>query len=484
MDEKKSYRFGIKLFCRFLGLIYTIAFLSLWIQIDTLISKNGILPAIEYLARLKELSSTQELPIIPTLFWLGASDFSLHLAGFGGVLCSILLLLWVAPRLMAFGCWLFYLSFFHVSQVFLSFQWDILLLECGLLCILAAPWGRQEVYESRWLRWALWILIFKLMFSSGVVKLSSQDPVWANLSALEYHFFTQPIPGPTSWFFHQLPGWFQSFSTFLMFHIELVIPFLFLGTHLMRLVGALATIFLMILIFCSGNFAYFNLLTIILSFTCIENRFWVQSWVYSKEEVSQQGGLPLRFFRWCKDILLILVILLNFIPLMSLFSFSRPWIPGFLNEFQKEVRSFCLVNSYGLFANMTTTRPEIIIQGSQDGKTWRDYEFYYKPGDPGRRPRQVAPHQPRVDWQMWFAALRPDYRYVPWFQSFITKILEGKPEVLRIFEVNPFPERPPRFIRAVVFDYQFTNSQQKRESGNWWKRKPQKLFLPPVSVSR
>jgi hypothetical protein len=138
-------------------------------------------------------------------------------------------------------------------------------------------------------------------------------------------------------------------------------------------------------------------------------------------------------------------------------------------------------NSYGLFAVMTTTRPEIIIEGSDDGVHWLPYEFKYKPGDVRRRPRFVEPHQPRLDWQMWFAALS-DYRRNPWLVNFCVRLLQGSPSVLALLEHNPFPNVPPRFIRAVEYDYHFTDFAARRKTGAWWRRQRVGEYLPPISL--
>jgi hypothetical protein len=137
------------------------------------------------------------------------------------------------------------------------------------------------------------------------------------------------------------------------------------------------------------------------------------------------------------------------------------------------------VNSYGLFAVMTRDRPEIIVEGSHDGHEWKPYEFRYKVGDVNRHPGFVAPHQPRLDWQMWFAALG-DVRQNVWFVNFCIRLLQGSPDVLELMESNPFPDQPPRYIRARLYDYRFTTHAEKAQSGAWWKREFKHEYLRPL----
>jgi lipase maturation factor 1 len=481
MSQKSSYSFGTMCFCRLIGLVFLIAFLSFWVQMEGLIGEQGIVPTHQYLSQLSKLSPWDRFSKVPTLLWLDSSELSIHLVCALGCLSSLLLFMWITPRLMAFFCWGFYLSLFTSTQSFLSFQWDILLLECGFLTILASPWKARIPRASPLMYWLLWIVLFKLMFSSGVVKLTSMDPNWKNLSAMQYHYFTQPLPNPLSWFFHQFPSWLQELSTLFMFHIELLVPFLLFTTPRIRAIGAALLALLQILILVSGNYAYFNLLSIILCAPCITDHYWPQSWVFAKapKPISCGTSTPARVL---KGTLCSFFILYNFYLFMLLFAPMRSFIPRGLHEVHQAMRPFCLVNSYGLFATMTTKRPEILVQGSEDGRVWKDYGFTYKPGDLSRMPSQVAPHQPRLDWQMWFAALRPDYRYVPWFQKFALRLLEGSESVLALVETNPFPGKPPKWIRAVVYEYEFTSIRERSETGNWWKRKPLKIFLPPATL--
>jgi hypothetical protein len=173
--------------------------------------------------------------------------------------------------------------------------------------------------------------------------------------------------------------------------------------------------------------------------------------------------------------------LLSLVPFAGAFRAPASWL-GPLPALQHILAPLRIVNGYGLFAVMTTSRPEIIMEGSADGRSWVLYEFRYKPGDPGRRPPFVAPHQPRLDWQMWFAALG-GYQRTPWVESFQARLLEGSPEVLGLLAENPFPGRPPRYVRATLWSYRFTSPEERRSSGEWWRREILGAYSPVVSLA-
>ena len=173
-----------------------------------------------------------------------------------------------------------------------------------------------------------------------------------------------------------------------------------------------------------------------------------------------------------------MVLFLGLFQIVGTFSGS---VPGGAANLLRWSAPFRVVNAYGLFANMTTSRPEIRVQGSDDGENWRDYQFIYKPGDLSRRPRWVEPHQPRLDWQMWFAALG-SYQQNPWFVSFVEGLLQGSPDVLKLLDENPFPNKPPRFVRAELYEYSFTDFATKRSDGRWWNSEYKGVYFPPASL--
>ncbi|MEW6306665.1 MAG: lipase maturation factor family protein [Verrucomicrobiota bacterium] len=489
-EPGRDYFLSRWLFLRFLGLIYFIAFVSLWVQIDGLVGSNGILPARQFIDAAREQLGPGGFWRAPTLCWLNASDGFLHFLCFSGVVCAVLAMAGVAPQFAFALLWLLYLSLGTVGQDFLSFQWDILLLETGFLAIFFAPraWrpglGR-ETPPPRIVLWLLRWLLFRLMFLSGAVKLLSEDAAWWSLAALDFHYETQPLPTWLGWYAHQLPSGAQKFSVFVMFIIELGGPFLILLGRRARLVAAATFAAFMILIGLTGNYCFFNLLTIALCIPLVDDTAWRRRIPrkFASSFVAPAAAPSLSLVRLSGTALLAAVVL--FVSNAQMAFRLWPWEerpPQSLLRPVRLVSPFRSINAYGLFAVMTTTRPEIIIEGSHDGVNWRAYEFKWKPGGLKSRPRFVEPHQPRLDWQMWFAALG-DYRGNPWFVNLVVRLLQGSPDVLGLLEHNPFPDAPPRYIRAVLHEYHFTDSATRRATGQWWTREPKGLYLPPISLN-
>jgi hypothetical protein len=346
-------------------------------------------------------------------------------------------------------CLVLWLSLCSVGQDFYSFQWDILLSEVGFLALFADA-ERVRIWLFRW-------LLFRLMFFSGVVKLLSADVAWRGFTALTYHYYTQPLPTPLAWYMQQAPGWLQKASVGFLFAVELVVPFLFFAPRRLRHIAAWLTITLQVLILLTGNYTFFNFLTIAL---CM--------WLFIEPEESCKAW-------WGVTIgLAALIGVLSGLVCLQLFSAPLP--PG--GETVLRVADpLRIVNSYGLFAVMTTTREEIVIEGSNDGVAWQEYEFPYKPGNVYRQPSIIAPYQPRLDWQMWFAALG-SYRNNRWFVNMMLRLLQGEPSVLRLFQYNPFPKAPPRYVRALTYSYTFTHFGDRA----WWKREETGTYLPTVSL--
>jgi hypothetical protein len=452
------------LFLRGLALIYLIAFASLLPQMSGLIGAHGILPAHDYLETVRSDYGSRGYMLFPTLAWLDSSDTFIKGLVWAGVTFSLCLLAGLIPLPATICLFLLYLSLDTVGQVFYSFQWDALLLETGFAAILVAPWGVRPSYSAPIPRVALWVfrfLIFRLMLESGGAKLLSGDPTWRNLTALKYHYETQPLPTPVAWYANQLPLFFQKLSVIGVFAVELIAPLFFFTKRRVRIVAALATITLQLMIAATGNYTFFNLLTILL---CVF-LFNVKISERTPEIVSVIG---------------VALITLGVIQLVTM-SGLVPELPQPIAWIQLHADTFHVMNHYGLFANMTTTRPEIIVEGSDDGMQWRTYEFNYKPGDLKRRLPWVAPYQPRLDWQMWFAALSSPQQN-PWFSRLIVRLLEGQTEVTNLLAVNPFPDKPPHFIRAEAYDYHFTDWSTRRSTGAIWSRSPLGEYFPVVSL--
>src|ERR1051326_268314 len=476
---------SVWLFLRVLGLIYFAAFLSLGVQIKGVVGSRGILPAVEFIARRKRFG-LGSFHRDPTLFWFNCSDAFLVALPWLGVALSILLVIGFAPLPLLIILWVFYLSLFNVCRMFLGYQWDVLLLETGFLAIFLAPleWIPHfppGAASSPVILWLLWWLLFRLMFSSGLVKLNSGDRVWRNLTALRIHYETQPLPTPLAWQAHQLPVRFHQVSTAIMFAIELAAPFLLLGPQWAKNVSAVLFIFLMVLIQLTGNYAFFNLLAVALSILLVDDKTLtaVFHWFLIQIPASQPILCP-PVMNWIALLVALLILTLSALPIARLLQAQIKW-PGWLQSFFERFEPFRLVNSYGLFSVMTLERPEIIVEGSDDANTWQVYEFKWKPGDVKCPLRFIAPHQPRLDWQMWFAALG-FYHNHPWVHSFLIRLLEGSPAVLSLLKTNPFPHKPPRYVRCVVYDYRFTNRAEHRATKAYWKAEHRGIYCPVVEL--
>jgi uncharacterized membrane protein YphA (DoxX/SURF4 family) len=438
----------------------------------------------------------------PTLAWLGASDAFLRGLTLGGAALSLLLIAGVATAPVLVALWVLYLSLNVVGQDFLMFQWDGLLLEAGLLAIFLAPFQflprlRREREPSRAVLWLLRFLTFRLVVSSGLAKLVSRDPTWRNLTALNYHYETQPLPTPLGWYAHQLPVEFHKFSVAAVLFVEIVVPLLVFAPRRVRFFGAGAMISLQVLIALTGNYTIFNLLTIALCLLLFDDaalgrmvprrlRQRLPAEATASTPPPARGGRRPGLdasVRWLKGALTAaLVALIVSAGVLEIPGVRFDWeLPRPVARLLSLMRALRVTSGYGLFAVMTTSRFEIVIQGSRDGETWEDYEFKYKPGDVNRRPRWVTPHQPRLDWQMWFAALGT-YQDNPWFSNLMLRLLRGSPEVLALFDKNPFSGAPPRYLRALFYDYHFTDFSTRRATGAWWRRELKGQYFPTVSV--
>ncbi len=493
---RPTWRISRELFLVGLAAVHAIALLSIASQVDGLIGSRGILPASEFMARVGE--RVNELGIgwdryrlLPTLGWLGAGDGMLRgLCAAGGLLAVLAGLGWArAPAF--FGLWVIQLSLSVLGQEFLSFQWDTLLIEATFLAVFLAPWrfGRKaaRVEEpSRLGRGLLVWLLFRLMFESGLVKLASGDEAWRSLKALEFHYWTQPLPGPLAWHAHQWPAGLHRACCAVMFTIELILPWFVLAPRRLRMLAFFGFAALQAGIIATGNYTFFNVLACLLTLLLVDDATWM-SWIRRlrgrpPSAKSGQVRFRARSEKWRHRVLVGVAVVSGAVgigPIVDTLGAGGAWPFRGLDRWLSPLRTF---NDFGLFAVMTTTRPEIVVEGSADGTEWKPYEFRHKPGALDRRPGQVAPHQPRLDWQMWFAALG-DVRRNPWFVRFGIRLLEGSPEVLGLLQGNPFPGAPPRFIRARLYQYRFTTPDERRATGHWWAREEAGLYCPAFSLN-
>jgi lipase maturation factor 1 len=483
-------------FLRLLGLTYLFAFWSIATQVIGLIGSNGILPAGLYMDAARAWAAAGHVGVerfhqLPTLCWISTGDVFLRGLCIAGVALSALLIAGVAPIVILAALWIDYLSLSVVGRDFLSFQWDALLLEAGLLAMFISPltWldtPRARTDPPRVGVWLMLWLLFRLMFGSGVVKLASGDPTWRSLTALMFHYETQPIPTPLAWYAHHLPAWFQKTSTFVTLAIELVVPFFILGSRRWRLAALAAFLGLQTLVALTGNYAFFNLLTAALCVFLLDDGILAPIARRAKarlkpspyDDAVARKLQPSVVSRVQNAIAIAAAVVIVPVSALALASSGGIALPGWqlIEPFARAVSPFRSINSYGLFAVMTTTRPEIIVEGSLDGTAWTPYEFKFKPGDPMRRPPWVAPHQPRLDWQMWFAALGRS-EDSPWYRNFCVRLLTASPDVLRLLDRDPFGGRPPRYVRGALYRYRFSN---RSDGAAWWTRERLGEFSPPI----
>uniref|UniRef100_A0A6Q2Y343 Lipase maturation factor n=1 Tax=Esox lucius TaxID=8010 RepID=A0A6Q2Y343_ESOLU len=545
-----------RLFLWCMALIYMFAFFSLYLQIPGLYGNDGLLPA-RWQLRYSGKAFLEQLLSTPTLLWLGPhlgldTQTAMELLCLLGAALSLAATLLESLRdsLVFLFLWVLYLSLCQVGQVFLYFQWDSLLLETGFLCVLIAPlttvpgWRAGRVHDPVTFWLARWLL-FRLMFASGVVKLTSRCPTWWGLTALTYHYETQCIPTPLAWFAHQLPVWLHKLSVVATFVIEIAVPFLFFSPlRRLRLGAFYMQVLLQVLIILSGNYNFFNLLTLTLCLSLLDDQH-IYFWLRRKYIHTPNKGSSL--WSWAGFLVELAVWTLIGYGTVTCFDLQIDWDKGTvssrtgsihlspvqpvpedghlpcslagstvshmgtsdchvqvpftyieydsnaslwpgLRQGYDAVGRYQLVNSYGLFRRMTGVggRPEVVIEGSMDRVTWTEIEFMYKPGNLSATPAVITPHQPRLDWQMWFAALGV-HSHSPWFTSLMHRLLQGKTEVIELIQSDmskyPFHQQPPMYLRAHRYKYWFT---EKLANGpfpkRWWRRVYVEEFYPTVHL--
>jgi len=469
MFTPESYTIVANFFPKLLGLIYFFAFGAFLFQIKGLIGKNGILPLADYLGWIKKCYPNKYYRIAPTVFWINSSDTALMIVVGTGTLLSVLLMLGVYPPIILLLLYLLYLSIITAGQDFLCFGWEGFLLEITLNTIFLSLSSPPNLMI--WI--SINLLLFRFHLQAGAVKLQSGDPNWRNLTAIAYHYQTQPIPNVVAWYMHKLPMWFHKASTFMMFVFELIVPFAIFGTDAMRLGACIALVGLQWSIWFTGNLSYLNHLTVVLCTLLVANTYLTP--FFDIPPIPEPASWEISTL--CNSVGTLFVILQvmhlwnHFVP-NPLFSL---WLQKFSNYF--------IANRYGIFAVMTTTRNEIIFEGSNDGVKWEEYMFCHKPSEITRRPKRVSPYQPRLDWQAWFLPFR-HFRHDAWVRNFLCCLLEGSPEVLALLRVNPFPDAPPRFVRTLMYEYVFSTAKEKKEHGWWWRRYYVGIFTQPICLKK
>lgn len=468
MFSPESYHIAITFLPRFLGVVYFFAFGAFIFQIKGLLGSNGILPITTFLTSIKAHYPDKYWRLIPTLFWINSSDRALMALVWTGTLLSFLLIFGVYPSLILFLLYFLYLSIVSAGQEFLSFGWEGFLLECTINAFFLSLTTTPNIMV--WI--SINVLLMRFHFQAGIVKLQSKDPNWKNLTALAYHYLSQPIPNAIAWYVHKFPLWFHKLSTLAMFIVELIVPFAIFGNEWMRLGVFIAFFGLQWTIWITGNFSYLNHLTVALSTILVADVYLVPFITLPQPLAAS----PLWLEILCACIGTILLIL-------QLAQLSQHFTSkSILGSILDKLHHFHAINRYGIFAVMTTDRYEVVFEGSRDGVDWNEYTFFYKPSEVIKKPPRISPYQPRLDWQVWFLPLGYHYRHEAWLGNFIYHLLQGTPEVLKLINHNPFQEMPPKYVRAVAYKYVFSTKEEKKESGIWWTREYQGIFSRPVGL--
>ncbi len=470
-SEQSSYQLVSAVFLRLLGVIYLIAFASLGVQIEGLVGSQGIIPLGERLAEIALDTGIERYVQVPTLFWINAGDAALTGAAGAGCLAALLIILSIGQRAALVAAFVLYLSLVHAAQPFLSFQWDTLLLETGFLAMFLTPRSRALIWLFRW-------LLFRLRFMSGLSKLASGDPTWSGLLALNTYFEVQPLPNPAAWYVHQWPEWLLKIGTGGTLFVELIVPFMMFLPRRWRFTAAWLTILWQVLIIATSNHNWINFLTIILCLFLFDDRALKRvlpgfmhnrlGWRAASERTIDllvpvaTGLLAAAFF------------VIGTLKIYELGTGHR--FEGLTGSVLKYSAVYSIVNKYHVFPTMTTRRVELEVLGSRDGQDWQAYQFKHKPDRLDERPTFIIPHQPRLDWQMWFVTLHP--RHLPWFGSFLEALLDNSPAVNKLLAYNPFPDAPPRYLRVEAYQYNFTNHSERERTGHWWKRTALGSFTP------
>lgn len=467
---------------RLLGFVYAIAFLVAINQLVPLVGKHGLTPADQFLNGIHGHlgSRTAGMLHLPTIFWFGISDTGLTIFAWFGLAISLVVLAGYANATIMSILWGMYMSIVHIGQIWYGYGWEIQLLETGFLSIFLCPLLDARPFPNCrppilvfWLyRW----LGFRIMVGAGLIKLRG-DPCWRDLTCLYYHYETQPIPNPISRYLHFLPHWFHKLEVLWNHFVELIVPWFSFGPRRLRHIAGVLLVVFQIILIISGNLSFLNYLTIIPFLACFDDtflrRFLPRSVVKRAEEAAAQSR-PSRIDNTLTVALSILVAYLSIAPVLNLV--------GGRQIMNSSFDPLDLVNTYGAFGTVGRERDEIVFEGTSDavitGDTkWKEYEFKAKPGNPDRRPAFIAPYQPRIDWQIWFAAMALPADY-PWTFHFVWKLLHNDRGTLSLLANNPFPDAPPHYIRARLYRYQFARLGDR----GWWQREPIGEWLPALSA--
>lgn len=490
-DEKHSGHLWTRcFFLRALGVIYFSAFYSLLFQIRGVIGPNGILPAVDYLQAAKAALHASRFFYVPSLFWFGSSDKALMIVTWVGLIASVLVTFNVWPRANLLICFVCFLSFVSVARDFASYQSDYMLPEAGFIALFFAPAGfvpglgrahpasRASLYLLRW-EW------FRIYFESGVAKMASHDYSWRHFTAMDDYYQNAPLPTWIGWYVGHFPHWFHASAVFYTLAVELVLVFFLFLPRPFRIAIFWIVAPFEISIILTGNYAFLNYTVFLLGFLLLDDRFveWIvphRILQFIEGKRPEEGLIAVASEKiqseW-RRIFAVVRMVIAAVCFVLVFYSTTVWLVWRLDPDAplwgrpaRVAEIFHVASVYGLFASMTHERREIEFQGSMDGNSWTAYPFRYKPQDPSKPPGIYAPYQPRFEWNLWFASLG-EWRQYQFVVSTEECLLQNQPDVLELFARNPFPNGPPKQVRAVIYQYWFTDLKTKRETGMWWRRR-------------
>ena len=470
LDEIASqHALSVSLALRAIGLVSLCAFVSLHVQIAGLFGAHGIDPMA---LRLERLASQLESPMMqaPTLFgWFGGSDLAMSLTCIVGELASVAMIFAALGPIAPLIAYAAYLSFVSLGAPFLPLQWDTLLTESLIVAAIASPWTMRPVAFTKphpphpIALFALWLLVGRLMFAAGYVKLASGDDVWRDLTALDYHFETQPLPTRAGYLLHFGPAFLRRAGVVMTFVVELVLPFAIFFGQLGRRIAAMGFVSLMLLIAITGNYGFFDILALALTISLVDDAVFHRG----MRRISFTSISTTHRARHAPAVLAGAQMLLALLTLFGTLG-AGTYVPEAIDPFR-------VANHYGLFAVMTRERPIVVFEGSDDGVTWHEYDYRWQSGDPARPPAVCMPHMPRVDWMVWFAGLgggEPE----AWIVRTEIALLEARPDVLALFGSDPFHGRAPRLVRAIRYQYVFAPPGDR----DWWSRSDGEPYGPTL----
>jgi len=471
MDDLRGYWVTRLLLERGIGVICLTAFLVALNQFRPLLGEHGLLPVPLFVKQVPFRAS-------PSLFYLFPNNAAFTAGAWIGILLSCLVISGVSARFtwLSVGVWLaiylLYLSFVNVGQTFYAFGWESILLET---CFFAIFLGGSKSMPQEIPIWLFRWLLFRIMFGAGLIKLRG-DPCWRDLTCLNYYYETQPMPNPLSWYFHWAPHWMNKGGVLFNHFSELIVPFFYFLPQPIAGIAGLITIVFQLSIIVSGNLSWLNWLTLVLAFSTLDGKFLSSVFHFSFRMPAMHTPPPA--FQWINYGLAAIVAAMSVPVVINMLSARQVMNTSF--------NSLHLVGTYGAFGSITRPRYEVIVEGTDDAVVtpateWREYQFKGKPGDVNYRPPQIAPYHLRLDWLMWFAAMST-YEDYPWFVNFEAKLLEGDRDVLSLLRKNPFPDRPPRYVRALRYEYHFTTPEERKRTGAWWTRSPTGPYFPAVSL--